>query len=396
MIETFATTPFGGARLDARQFANRKWVSDRQAALSNGQAGNENGRADKWQLIRALTEARAHFGLSDRSISVLEALASFHQQREIDGSAPVVVFPSNAELSIRTRGMSGATIRRHLAALVGAGLILRRDSPNGKRYCRRNEAGAPEEMFGFDIAPLALMASEIYQKSDEVRTEERARQKLRAEITIYLRDIAKIIQTAFEEARAGDWPALMLRLQGLSGRVARNAEMNSLRDRNRALSELYRDTEALFLNSLSEQEMSANDSDSEHHIQNSKTDLTFENNGKDITTAAVLPRPKTPIGVTLKRVLAACPQIRDYSRRPIETWADLTEAAGIVRSMLGVSPSAWEKARSVMGDAIAAVVISAILERADEIRSSGGYLRSLTQRAENGEFSIIPMLKALE
>ncbi|MFW8642788.1 helix-turn-helix domain-containing protein [Rhizobium beringeri] len=53
----------------------------------------------------------------------------------------LIVFPSNAQLSIRARGMTAATLRRHLAGLVDAGLILRKDSANGKRFARRDRAG---------------------------------------------------------------------------------------------------------------------------------------------------------------------------------------------------------------------------------------------------------------
>jgi replication initiation protein RepC len=67
-----------------------------------------------------------------------------------------------------------------------------------------------------------------------------------------------------------------------------------------------------------------------------------------------------------------------------------------VRSLLGVSPDAWERARLAMGDLRAAVVVAAMVERADRIRSPGGYLRALTARAEAGKFSVMPMLAALE
>ena len=71
-------------------------------------------------------------------------------------------------------------------------------------------------------------------------------------------------------------------------------------------------------------------------------------------------------------------------------------AAELVRSMLGVSPSAWSDARQAMGDRTAAIVIAAILEKADTIRSAGGYLRELTRKARLGRFSIRPMLNALK
>lgn len=71
------------------------------------------------------------------------------------------------------------------------------------------------------------------------------------------------------------------------------------------------------------------------------------------------------------------------------------KAAIVVRSMLGVSPSAYEEACSAMGPENAGVAMACVLERSNFITSPGGYLRDLTRRAERGEFSLGPMLMAL-
>jgi replication initiation protein RepC len=63
--------------------------------------------------------------------------------------------------------------------------------------------------------------------------------------------------------------------------------------------------------------------------------------------------------------------------------------------MLGISPSAWEDACRAMGPEEAAVVLLAMLERFNEIRSPGGYLRALTAKAGQGAFSCGPMVMAL-
>jgi replication initiation protein RepC len=63
--------------------------------------------------------------------------------------------------------------------------------------------------------------------------------------------------------------------------------------------------------------------------------------------------------------------------------------------MFGISPSAWEEARAVMGEAQAAIVVAAILQRGAAISSAGGYLRDLADKARAGEFSPGPMLMAL-
>jgi replication initiation protein RepC len=66
-----------------------------------------------------------------------------------------------------------------------------------------------------------------------------------------------------------------------------------------------------------------------------------------------------------------------------------------VRSALGISPSAWEEAQAALGEEEAAVMIAAILQRADAIKNPGGYLRSLTEKAKGGQFSLGPVLMAL-
>ena len=63
--------------------------------------------------------------------------------------------------------------------------------------------------------------------------------------------------------------------------------------------------------------------------------------------------------------------------------------------MLGISPSAWSEAQDAMGEAYAAIVVAAILQRGEAINSAGGYLRDLTEKAREGRFSPGPMLMAL-
>ena len=70
-------------------------------------------------------------------------------------------------------------------------------------------------------------------------------------------------------------------------------------------------------------------------------------------------------------VLEACPDIVDYAKGGISNWRDLQATAAVVRSMLGISPSAWEAAQSVMGELPAAIVIAAILQRGDDDHQRG-------------------------
>ena len=108
------------------------------------------------------------------------------------------------------------------------------------------------------------------------------------------------------------------------------------------------------------------------------------------------PKPSVPKTYPLGMVLEACPDILDYATKGgIDNWRDLATTAATVRRAIGVSPDAWAQALEVMGEHDTSIVIAAILQRGEEIKSAGGYLRVLTAKARAGEFSLGPVLMAL-
>src|SRR5262252_2923279 len=194
----------------------------------------------KWKIFQTICTARERLGVSERALTVLDALLSFHPETALTGEDDLIVFPSNHRLTLRAHGMPASTLRRHLAVLVDAGLIVRRDSPNGKRYARKGDGGDIELAFGFDLSPLVVRSEEFENLAAEIEAEARA----------------------------------------------------------------------------------------------------------------------------LK----------------------------LARERIGISPSAWEEAQTVLGETQAAVGVACILQRGTTIRSAGGYLRGLTRKAEVGEFSLGPIL----
>ncbi len=406
-MDTRLTTPFGGGRFSAHAAMVQQSVAARQAALRDAAGANDDGRADKFALLSALTEARFSYGIGDRALGVLEALLSFVPGRMLDGREPLVVFPSNRALSARARGMAPATLRRHIAQLAALGFLIRRDSPNGKRYQLRDDHGQEAEAFGFDLAPLALRAAEIEERAERARQQYRREKALRTAITLEQRDIARIIATALEEGRGGDWEGFAQRFATHAPRLRRADALEILEARSHALASLRVEVENAYLSSLSSEELSASDLHCERHNQNSNTDIQLESNGKEVLKSEAAKagdqRDDIPmverksLGVSFERLMRACPTLADYAPGgAVRGMEDLMRIAGLVRSMLGISPDAWKKAEEALGRPQAAAVMAMMLERAENIRSPGGYLRSLTARAEQGEFSLLPMLKALE
>lgn len=385
-----STTPFGRRPMTLAMVASQVIAQERPPEAV----------VHKWQIFRTICEAKAAIGVSDRSLAVLNALLTFHPETVLTGDDEPVVFPSNTQLSLRAHGMPESTVRRHLAALVDCGLVIRRDSPNGKRFARRGEGGQVENAFGFDLSPLVARAAEFEQFAREAQAERRALTLARERITLHRRDIAKMIAAGVEEAVPSDWAAYHSAYAGIAGRIPRTgtcAELAAIADELIALAGEIR---IVLESHVKKQKTSGNAATSERHIQNSNPDTPeFEPGPAKEPGPTVAPQPekaRTPQrSFPLGMVLDACPDIAMYARAGIKSWRDLIATAGLVRSVLGISPSAWEEAQSVLGEEGAAVVVAAILQKGEDIKSAGGYLRSLTEKARAGAFSLGPMLMAL-
>jgi replication initiation protein RepC len=392
------TTPFGRRTLTLAHVATQMLTSARPP----------DKVVHKWQIFRAICKARPRLGVSERALAVLNALLSFHPETTLTGEDELIVFPSNEQLCLRTHGMPASTLRRLLVVLLDAGLIVRRDSPNGKRYARKGRGGEIKLAFGFDLAPLVARADEFERLAEEIEAEARAVRLAKERITLCRRDIAKMIATGIEESvptqRAGQGPASWQEVhavfRGLVEGISRTARLEELEAAAEALSSLAGDILNLLEVHVKTTNISANESQNERHKQNSNPNPPIDLEpslqegrvGKpERSLPPTVPPEKTyPLGM----VLSACPDIGDYAKGGIANWRDFLATAAVLRPMLGISPSAWEQAQMVMGDTQAAIVIACLLQRSSAIQSAGGYLRELTRKARAGEFSLGPVLMA--
>ena len=388
MESGFATTPFGRRPMTlALVKAN---AASRQ--IPEGQV------VEKWQVYRWLCEGKSIVGVGDRALAVLSGLLTFYPDDQISEENGLMVFPSNAQLSLRAHGMADSTLRRNLAELVSCGLIIRRDSANGKRFARKGQGGAVVEAFGFSLAPLLTRAAEFQQAADQVRADNRALKLMRERITLHRRDIHKLVEAAVEEDVPGDWGTIWRRFRAIVDAIPRRAGLAELEKIVSELVDVHNAVDKLLESFTNVRNPGGNESQNERQHSDSNTDSTlvfepaFEKSRAEAeprSTQAAQPRGY-PIGL----VLRACPEIADYAASGIGNWRELMITAAQVRGYLGVSPSAYEEACHVMGQEVAAIVIACILQRAQHINSAGGYLRVLTEKARAGAFSVGPMLMA--
>ncbi len=386
------TTPFGRRPVLLAQIRGQMRTAEIRAGKT----------ADKWKVFRDACEAREVLGIQDRALAVLDALLTFYPDNELSENQGLVVFPSNAQLSVRAHGIAGTTLRRHLAALVDCGLIQRKDSANGKRYARKDETGAIDDAFGFSLAPLLARAEELAHMAQQVAAERKRFRMIKEALTICRRDVRKLISAAAEERAPGDWKHIEALFIDLLSRIPRTPTASDIKS---ALEEMEMLREEI-LNQLEASDkseyMDGNAVQDGCHIQNSNTESINElepcsEKEQGAKSSPDNKRAREPIkAFPLGMVLQACPEISNYGPGgAIGSWRDLMSAAVVVRSMLGVSPTAYQDACDALGPENAAAIMACILERAGHINSAGGYLRDLTRKAERGEFSLGPMLMAL-
>lgn len=374
------------------------------ASQVTAKSAPQGATVDKWKVFYSIRDAKELLGATDRSLTLLNALLSFHIEPQLSADGDLIVWPSNEALTARANGMPPTTLRRHLAVLVDCGLIIRRDSPNGKRFARKGRGGEIEQAYGFDLSPIVARAEEFQDLAEAVRAEKRAFHIAKERLTLLRRDIVKLIDAGIEENVPGNWAGVLRTYQAIVGRLPRSAPRQLIDDVCTDLHGLYTEIREVLESFAKTQNPDANESHNGRHIQNSNPDPLREsesglgNQGEAGGTAAEpdnlrsLPKRELPLTI----VMDACPALQDLAQGgTIRHWRDFLAAAELARPFLGISPSAWREAREVMGDQHAAITIAAILQRSDQINNAGGYLRSLTDRARDGKFSTWPMIMAL-
>ena len=269
------------------------------------------------------------------------------------------------------------------------------------------------QAFGFDLAPLAQRFVEVCEAAEAVRAAEERYKRLRTTVSLMRRDLAGLVDygRSLRPDRA-IWDQASDLCVLTARDLLRKLYFAELQQMEAALSEALNAIRDL-LEPAPSQDMSTNEVTNEQHYQNSNKDsydfeprlekAQDEGSLSDPATALVAEGttdepvpvdnnlPRIPLGL----VLAACSEYRAYAELPVRHWHDLVRVADVIRPMMGVSPSAWDEAKQYIGPEEASVVILAMLERFGDIRSPGGYLRSLSAKAALGEFSCGPMIMAL-
>lgn len=313
----------------------------------------DNGKPDRFALMDALRLAAAALDLGPSVIATVDALLScLPPKRNHD-----LVFASNATLALRRNGISDRTLRRHLAELISAGLVLRIDSPNGKRYAKRDPQSGNVLRFGIDLAPL-------FAAFDRITALAQA-QGLAAARAAYLRTKLRLAIRA-RLAADPDCPTATEAQRSLR-RIQTPAQL----DASIAALDALMPVLAYAEHPMQAEELSASNGQNVRHQQTSKKEIIDRSTQAPADTA---PEPT----VTLDDLTEACPQAAAFLPEKLRTQTDIITHARRLAPMIGIDTASYDAAEAQHGPLGTAVTIWALLERHDRILQPGAYFRAIT------------------
>jgi replication initiation protein RepC len=374
---------------------------------AEGFAGLPEGVTSPGQLLAALKAAAPRLGVPPRLAHAVDWLFRFTQPQDWERGGRPVVWPS-ARMQQEALGLSPTQAKEINRRLIELGLVTMKDSPNGKRYGKRDPKGRIVEAYGFDLAPIAARHAEFRRLAEEGRAERAAMGRLRRRATIARKAIAQILETAQEYAIEGEeWQTLARETEALT-RALRSVErvdemeagVTSLERRQTAARKRL---ETL----LGVVETDPKGAENRPHIYNYKPNLDLEQDtviaakgcgggGEGSVPQSPAPaQPKRPEkgmvhGIRPDELVKLAPKLKPYLRRPNPAWPDLIDAADWLRHDLGVSKSLWGDACLAMGRELAAVALAIVSTKESEhFRTSpGGYFHGMVDKAKAGELHL--------
>jgi len=393
------------------------------------QAG-EQVAVPKTRAFVAVKRVGAYIGLKAGDMMLLDTLGAFTQAKDWEEGQRPIVWASNAYLMEQT-GFSLSALKRHSRRLAELGVISFQDSPNGKRWGRRDAEGRIVEAYGFDLSPLSARVDEFEELHADLQAERELCNRLKRQITVARRMIRARIEAAVSSALRGPWTQFTGLFEELLDRLPRRHEASEQLARLLTwFKELQERVEAAYLKATEvaqpventpetmetvaekPQEMSPREVISEPHIQiTNQLNPVTSSSSEDEEIAAVVPnaQPEDQVDreleewvvevrkkrtvLDLPTVMQACPEFASWARNMggfLKDWGDLHRVAGQLRPMIGVSEHAWNVAQDRLGKQVATAALALVFEKhsAGEVSSPGGYLRGMVEKAGAGELHL--------
>ena len=380
------------------------------------------------RVLAAFKAAAPSLGYAGRVVHAVDWLFSFTQAQDWTTGNRPVVWPS-AALQQQALGIGTTQAKALNRHLVELGLVTMKDSPNGKRYGKRDPQGRIVEAYGFDLSLLAARLEEFQAIAIRAREEREQTRQLRRRATIALRGLGQVLETAAELGLVGpEWGQLGDEARTLARALKRTDRLDEIAlgvanlERRHEEARKRLESAPVYPQEASSESVETDPKGSENrpHQYNYKSNLHPQEDtvmaseecsagGSPLPSPAptVLNReprisaerqtakqPRRDAGpvmrLTTDELVRLAPRLRPYLRSPSPAWPEIVDAADWLRHDLGVSKSLWGDACLSMGREQAAIALAIVSTKpAEHFRSTpGGYFNAMVARAKSGTLNL--------
>jgi len=304
----------------------------------------------------------------------------------------------------------------------------RADSPNGKRWGRRDARGVITEAYGLDLSPLSARTEEFERLHVEVQQERALCARLRRQITIARRMVHAMLEVALSTPLSGPWAQFRQLCDAWLAKKPRRSEgSDALRWFLDGLEAIRARIEGAYLeatetviavdnitetreeDSPESTEMAPRRSNTDPHIQptNKLQSVTCKATGEESGNArakmdssreeegghAEEDARKISFRLDLRAVMQACPEFLTWAQNlggRLKDWGDLHRAAGHLGRMIGITDAAWAATQERLGPLTATAALMLVFDKhcTGEVSTPGGYLRGMIRKAGAGELHL--------
>lgn len=332
----------------------------------------------RWAALGAVQAAMESLGLKARDITVLRGLLTFIPADR--WAEPLMVFASNAALQARCDGIDERTLRRRLTRLCEAGLIIRKQSPNRKRYVVRDETGASVLSYGFDLGPLR----DNLERLQAIAAETQAKQVRVKVLKAVLRDrIYRLSNTHFRPETDLVTFQRMLRHKGdiatlETAIIALDNILNTLENTG----EFYCDA------------MILTDSDGQNDRDIQSSNKEYVEDSAQTQKQRIAASAKTD-DLTLTECIEAAKSALEFCQEQPQSWAELSTLAHQLAPAIGVAAQQFNRTKAALGDRGATLAILGLVEAFARIREPSRYLNALVTKASAVGLDVARMFRSL-
>lgn len=364
------------------------------------------GDVERNSLYLVLDGARVGLGLGTPALETLKHLIGYTRPDDWrDGRTPLA-WPSNYTLA-ELAGVTESGIKARLRQLRSLGLVMPRDSAQGRRTGRRDDAGVISKAFGLDLSPLRIRYAELRALADAQTAQSRLFREGRQEIGRVRRMVGQALAQAADLRLTGThWIALQDGIERVAAiaaaaRAARDSDAyQAALDQLPEVEEQISDTLDRFM-FYDDLDGSGSKSAPSIHIQTTPDSIENVQAKQDCSSIS---RGHAP----LEAKLPASPSNSSFKARPLELvemfpttamyvraerpgWADLHHAASRLRHDLGIRTGTWVDALDKLGPdgASVAIMITAERQARNEIRqTAGAYFAGMVLKAKRDELDL--------